>query len=51
VKIEATDLCGRFSGRIVRNVNTQVKTPQWMVDRLARCGQRSVSPWWTSPTM
>ncbi|BCX52495.1 MULTISPECIES: phenylalanine--tRNA ligase subunit beta [Comamonas] len=44
VKIDATDLCGRFSGRIVRNVNTQVKTPQWMVDRLARCGQRSVSP-------
>ncbi len=44
VKIEATDLCGRFSGRIVRNVNTRVKTPQWMVDRLARCGQRSVSP-------
>ncbi|UBB16009.1 phenylalanine--tRNA ligase subunit beta [Comamonas odontotermitis] len=44
VKIEATDLCGRFSGRVVRNVNTQVKTPQWMVDRLARCGQRSVSP-------
>ncbi len=44
VKIEATDLCGRFSGRIVRNVNTQVKTPQWMLDRLARCGQRSVSP-------
>ncbi|WP_313570765.1 phenylalanine--tRNA ligase subunit beta [Comamonas terrigena] len=44
VKIEATDLCGRFSGRIVRNVNTQVKTPKWMLDRLARCGQRSVSP-------
>ena len=44
VKIEATDLCGRFSGRIVRKVNTQVKTPQWMVDRLARCGQRPVSP-------
>ena len=44
VKIDATDLCGRFSGRIVRNVNTQVKTPQWMLDRLARCGQRGVSP-------
>lgn len=44
VKIEAADLCGRFSGRIVRNVNTQVQTPKWMVDRLARCGQRSVSP-------
>lgn len=44
VKISAPDLCGRFSGRIIRNVNTKAKTPQWMVDRLARCGQRSVSP-------
>jgi phenylalanyl-tRNA synthetase beta chain len=44
VKVSAPDLCGRFSGRIVRNVNTRAKTPQWMVDRLARCGQRSVSP-------
>ncbi len=43
VKISAPDLCGRFSGRIVRNVNTQAATPQWMVDRLARCGQRSVT--------
>ncbi|MDO9284959.1 MAG: phenylalanine--tRNA ligase subunit beta, partial [Aquabacterium sp.] len=30
-------------GRIVRNVNTQARTPAWMVDRLARCGQRSVT--------
>ena len=44
VKISASDLCGRFSGRIVRGVNTKAKTPQWMVDRLAACGQRSVSP-------
>ncbi len=44
VKIHAPDLCGRFSGRIVKGVNTQAATPQWMVDRLARCGQRSVSP-------
>ncbi|WP_428509513.1 phenylalanine--tRNA ligase subunit beta [Roseateles sp.] len=44
VRIEAADLCGRFSGRIVRGVNTQAKTPAWMVDRLARCGQRSVAP-------
>ncbi len=43
VRIEAADLCGRFSGRIVRGVNPQAKTPQWMVDRLARCGQRSVT--------
>jgi phenylalanyl-tRNA synthetase beta chain len=43
VKIEAPDLCGRFSGRIVRNVDTTARTPAWMVDRLARCGQRSVT--------
>ena len=43
VKISNTDLCGRFSGRIVKGVNTKAKTPQWMVDRLARCGQRSVT--------
>ncbi|MBL0149028.1 MAG: phenylalanine--tRNA ligase subunit beta [Ideonella sp.] len=43
VQIEAPDLCGRFSGRIVRNVNTKAKTPAWMVNRLARCGQRSVT--------
>jgi phenylalanyl-tRNA synthetase beta chain len=43
VKVSATDLCGRFSGRIVKGVNTKAKTPQWMVDRLVRCGQRSVT--------
>ena len=43
VTVEAPDLCGRFSGRIVRNVNPKAATPAWMVDRLARCGQRSVT--------
>ena len=43
VKISAADLCGRFSGRIVKGVNFAAPTPQWMVDKLARCGQRSVS--------
>lgn len=43
VTVSAPDLCGRFSGRIVRHVNTKAATPQWMVDRLARCGQRSVT--------
>ena len=43
VKVSAPDLCGRFSGRVIRHVNTQAATPQWMIDRLARCGQRSVT--------
>lgn len=44
VKISAPDLCGRFSGRIIRHVNPKAATPSWMVERLARCGQRSVGP-------
>ena len=43
VKVSATDLCGRFSGRIIRNIDAKAQTPSWMVERLARCGQRSVS--------
>lgn len=43
VQVSAPDLCGRFSGRVIRNVDTKAKTPQWMVDRLAGCGQRSVT--------
>ncbi|ABB08216.1 phenylalanine--tRNA ligase subunit beta [Burkholderia lata] len=43
VRIAAPDLCGRFSGRVIRGVNAHAKTPQWMVERLARSGQRSVS--------
>jgi phenylalanyl-tRNA synthetase beta chain len=43
VRVEAMDLCGRFSGRIVRGVNPNAKTPAWMVERLARCGQRPVA--------
>ena len=43
VRIEATDLCGRFSGRVVRGVDPRAKTPAWMAERLRRCGQRPVS--------
>jgi phenylalanyl-tRNA synthetase beta chain len=43
VKVSAPDLCGRFSGRVIRGVNPKAATPAWMVDRLARCGQRSVT--------
>ncbi len=43
VEVQSPDLCGRFSGRVIRGVNTRAQTPAWMVDRLARCGQRSVT--------
>jgi phenylalanyl-tRNA synthetase beta chain len=43
VRVDAPDLCGRFTGRVVRGVDPKAPTPAWMVERLARCGQRSVS--------
>lgn len=43
VEVQAPDLCGRFAGRVVRGVNAHAKTPEWMVQRLERAGQRSVS--------
>lgn len=43
VHIEAPELCGRFTGRVIRNLNAKAPTPQWMKDRLERSGQRSIS--------
>lgn len=44
VKITAEDLCHRYVGRILKNVNTQAKTPEWMVEKLVRSDIRSLSP-------
>ena len=43
VKISAPDLCGRFTGRVIRGLNARAATPEWMKRRLERSGQRSVS--------
>src|SRR5579872_1439014 len=43
VKVSAPDLCGRFSGRIIRGLNARAATPEWMKQRLERSGQRPIS--------
>lgn len=43
VHIQAPELCGRFMGQVIKGVNANVPTPAWMVSRLERAGQRSVS--------
>ncbi len=43
VSIEAADLCGQFTGRIIKGVNAKAQAPAWMVSRLERAGQRSIS--------
>jgi len=43
VRVLAPDLCGRFSGRVIRGLNARAPTPPWMKQRLERSGQRSIS--------
>ena len=43
VRISAPEGCGRFAGRVIREVNAAAPTPQWMKERLERAGQRSIS--------
>jgi phenylalanyl-tRNA synthetase beta chain len=43
VKISAADGCGRFAGRVIRNVNAKASSPEWIKQRLERAGQRSIS--------
>ncbi len=40
---EAQNLCGRFAGRVIRGVHNSVKTPEWIIERLERSGQRTVN--------
>jgi phenylalanyl-tRNA synthetase beta chain len=43
INVRAPDLCGRFSGRVVRGLNARAATPDWMKRRLERSGQRPIS--------
>ena len=41
--ITDADGCGRFAGRVIRNVDANAPTPDWMKQRLERAGQRSIT--------
>jgi phenylalanyl-tRNA synthetase beta chain len=43
VQVDAPELCGRFSGRVVRGLDARAATPAWMRRRLEQCGQRPIS--------
>ena len=43
VKVAATVACPRYTGRMITGVNAKAATPAWMVQRLQRCGLRSIS--------
>lgn len=44
VDVRVPEACPVYAGRIVRNVNAAAETPLWMVEKLRRCGIRSISP-------
>jgi len=43
VRITDAEGCGRFTGRVIRNVDARATTPDWIKQRLERSGQRSIS--------
>jgi phenylalanyl-tRNA synthetase beta chain len=43
VKIEERESCPTYTGRIIRNVNTNTPTPIWLREHLRRYGIRSIS--------
>lgn len=43
IVLDAPDGCPRYCGRILRGVDAKAATPEWMKQRLQRCGVRSIS--------
>ena len=41
--LDAPRACPRYCGRIVRGVNAAAATPEWLKQRIERCGVRSIS--------
>ncbi len=44
IRVEATEACPRYLGRVVKGVNVKAATPLWMREKLRRCGIRSIDP-------
>ena len=44
ITIETGEACPRYLGRVIKGINPQAKTPLWMVEKLRRCGTRSIDP-------
>lgn len=44
INVAATEACPLYVGRIIRQINTQAKTPLWMQERLRRSSVRCIHP-------
>ena len=44
VRLEATDACPKYLGRVIKGVDLSAESPLWMKEKLRRCGLRSIDP-------
>ncbi len=44
ITLSAEEACPRYLGRVIKNINVNAATPLWMVEKLRRCGIRSIDP-------
>ncbi|GAA0202327.1 phenylalanine--tRNA ligase subunit beta [Kangiella japonica] len=44
IKLSAPQACPRYLGRVIKGINPQAQTPQWMVQKIERSGVRSIDP-------
>ena len=42
VKLEASDRCPRYTGRVIRGIDASRPSPLWLQEKLRRCGLRSI---------
>lgn len=44
IAVEAPEACPRYLGRVIRGIDAQAETPDWLQERLRRSGLRSLGP-------
>jgi len=44
ITLSAPQACPRYLGRVIKNIDVTAQTPLWMVEKLRRCGTRSIDP-------
>jgi len=44
ITLSAEKACPRYLGRVIKNININAQSPLWMVEKLRRCGIRSIDP-------
>lgn len=44
ITLSAEAACPRYLGRVIKNIDVTAQSPLWMVEKLRRCGIRSIDP-------